>query len=427
MANAQDRRNNMSDIRFIDISDTNCWIVYIMPFSDEEKANRALVEKVQSKCIEDKFFGMGWDVKGAFEYGEEIDETKVEHYRTLYRNNTGYDVSDRALKGYSQIKAGDYVITRLRNSHYYVGRVASNRAEYIYRDDDVNQYFSWGCFVDEWVDLASAKLIPSEIVGRFSQRLHSTIQRVDTYRLRLLIISLYERNTKKGEPRFNVPSLRIGEYNFIRSMNYEELEDLMALFIYERHKAEGFVLLPSSCKVSEPKYEYRFVSPSGETITCQVKNQKEIEPKGYEADKSYKMIYLFSGKWSDDQIKELRNKYNGKSNIFIPSREELFSVLKENKSFGNPYYDFENEPIDATSIKLDGYNRCEKLRRNSSDYRNYTISPDFICFLRKDGLFFSSEFNSLILSYHILGDADDDHKKEIEYANAILSDLNGSK
>lgn len=413
----------MSDIRFIDISDTNCWIVYIMPFSDDEKADRALVEKVQSKCIEDKFFGMGWDVKGAFEYGEEIDETKAEHYKTLYRNNTGYNVSDRALKGYSQIKAGDYVITRLRNSHYYVGRVISKRAEYINRDDDVNQYFSWGCFVDEWVDFASAKSIPSEIVGRFSQRLHSTIQRVDTYRLRLLIIALYERDAKESEPRFNVPNLRIGENNFIRSMNYEELEDLMALFIYERHKVEGFVLLPSSCKISEPKYEYRFVSPSGEIITCQVKNQQHIAPKDYEDDNEYKMIYLFSGKWSDDQIKGFRNKYNGKSNIFIPSREELFSALKANKSFSNPYYDFENAPIDAASIKLDGYNRCEKLQRNSTDYKNYVMSSDYICFLRKDGLFFSSEFNSLILSYHIIGDSDDDHKKEIEYANAILSDL----
>lgn len=415
----------MNSIPFIDISDTNCWMVYIMPFSDEEKADWALVNKVQSKCIENRFFGMGWDLKDAFEYGEEINETKVEYYKTLYRTKTGYDVSDRAVKGYSQIKAGDYVITRLRNSRYYVGRVSS-RAKYIYRDDDINQYFSWGCFVDEWVEFATAESIPSEIVGRFSQRLHSTIQRINTYRLRLLIISMYETNSKEREPRIKVPKLRIGEYNFVRSMNYEELEDLMALFIYERHKSDGFILLPSSCKVSEPKYEYRFVSASGETITCQVKNQENIEPEDYENESAYKMIYVFSGLWSKEQIKTFRDKYNGRTNIYIPSREELFSTLKANKSFSNPYYDFENAPIDTRSVRLDGYNKCEKLNRNSSDYKNYVISPDFICFLRYDGLFFSSEFNSLILSYHILGDSEEAHKKEIEYANAILSDLNHS-
>lgn len=416
----------MNRIPFINISDVNCWMVYIMPFNDTEKSDWNLVNRVQQRCIQDKFFGMGWDLEEVFSFGEIISKEKAEFYKEKYKDKYEgkYSVSDSAMKGYLNIKKGDYVIARLRDSHYYVGKVSSEQAVYLNKDDEDYKYFSWGCYVENWFEFSNVEDIPSEIVGRFSQRLHSTIQRIDPYRLKLLVISLYESRLEKSKREYDVPKLRIGSYNFVRSMDYQELEDLLALFIYERHKDEGYVLLPSSCKINEPEFEYRFVSKGEKPITCQVKNAKWVCPKYYENENAYKVIYLFSGDWSDEEYERFRSIYNNNSNIYIVSRAELFETLKSKGVLFNPFYDFDNPPYSARNINLEGYFCKNKITKKSRDFRNYTISNDFICFYRYSGLFYSSEFDALVLSWHILGDEEDGINKELDAANQILADIN---
>ncbi len=272
--------------------------------------------------------------------------------------------------------------------------------------------------------------VPSEIVGRFSQRLHSTIQKIGPYRLRLLTIAMYE--SRSNHPAvYNIPKLRIGKYNFIRSLNYAELEDLMAFFIYQEHKGEGYMLKPSSCKMAEPKYEFRFMNPLKKIITCQVKNEKNVNPKDYENENDFERIYLFSGKWTEQECADLVAKYNGKSNIHIVSRNELYNCLSANRSFMNPFYDFDNEPVKTTSFSLKGYEKYDVTPNSKKaftnykgdDFRRYMIDDAFICFCRDDCLFYSSEFDALVLSRHLqLGQ--DGQRKEQEYAEMILKDLN---
>lgn len=58
-------------------------------------------------------------------------------------------------------------------------------------------------------------------------------------------------------------------------------------------------------------------------INCQVKNQSDdIIPNEYNDEKSYDKIYLFSGKWKDEDIDKYRKEYAG-TNIYIISKEEL--------------------------------------------------------------------------------------------------------
>lgn len=417
----------MSKIPFINTADVNCWMVYIMPFDDKEKSDWELVNRVQRRCIQDIFFGMGWDLEGAFSFGEILSEEKAELFKEKYQDKFDgeYSVSDSAINGYLNIKKGDFVIARLRDSHYYVGKVSSERAIYLNNpaDEDL-KYFSWGCYVENWFEFSNVEEIPSEIVGRFSQRLHSTIQKISPYRLKFLVISLYESRLEKSQREYNIPKLRIGEYNFVRSMDYQELEDLVALFIYEKHKDEDYALLPSSCKVNEPKFEFRFVSNLGAPITCQVKNEAWVSPENYRKEDSYRSIYLFSGAWSEDDIKNLRGEYNEKSNIYIISRQELFETLLKHKGMLKQFYDYENEYVSAENILLENYNKCEKLTKKSKDFRNYAVSDDFICFYRYDGLFYSAEFDALVLSWHILWDEEDGINKELDATNQILADIN---
>ena len=66
-----------------------------------------------------------------------------------------------------------------------------------------------------------------------------------------------------------------------------------------------------------------------------------------------------------------------------------------------------------------------KIKRNLTDVQFFVHTCD-VCLMypRPDGLFYSSEFDALVLSRHILGDSDEAKKEEQECAEKILQDLN---
>jgi hypothetical protein len=249
---------------------------------------------------------------------------------------------------------------RLKNSHYYVGKVASECAFFMHKpEDSVYSLFSWGATVENWVEYCNDGEVPSEIVGRFSQRLHPTIQRIASYRQRLLVMAMYENELPEPERIINVPKLHIGFNNFIRSLDYMELEDLVALHIAERHNDDGYRLLPSSCKVNQQKFEFRFVAKNKKPIACQVKNQpkEKIKIERYVEETSYEKIYIFSGNWSEDDVFKLRMEYEEYQHIWIISPKELWETLKRNDVFiFNPnFYDFENSTLRPEELPLEGY------------------------------------------------------------------------
>ncbi len=404
----------VAKIPFIDISNINCWMIYLMPFSKDNRTNYDEVIKLQQQCVKEKVFGMGWTVPNLFAFGTPMSKENIDKYRLEYGS-----VSESAIGGYCDIKKGDYVITRLKNGHYIVGRVSSDGAMYINKDEDIYNYFSWGAKVDNWVEYSSDDETPSEIVGRFSQRIHSTIQRIASYRQRLLVISMYEN--KQEEKRFNIPKLRIGENNFVRSLTYMELEDLVALYIAKKHSKDGYTLIPSSCKVSEQNYEFRFVSKGKKPITCQVKNQKNIEIEHYKNEKSFEKIYIFSGTWNKEEVSAKRKEYKNHEQIYIISPHELYEVLKEERFLTNNFYDYDSEPLKPEDLEerliVKGYKKEEKPKGE----KTYSIEQYFICFVNSDGLFYSTEFESLIMSWDVLKE----HNDKERIINNILQDIQG--
>ena len=58
---------NKNYIDFIDITNVNCWMVYLMPFASEDRTNYNLVNNLQQECIKLGIFGMGWAIP-CFEY-----------------------------------------------------------------------------------------------------------------------------------------------------------------------------------------------------------------------------------------------------------------------------------------------------------------------------------------------------------------------
>lgn len=410
----------MRKIPFIDIADTQCWLIYLMPFNSSDRTDYERVLNFQQECIKRGVFGMGWDLD-CLEYGTPMTPENADYYTKAYNDRyepEGWTVSDKSVSSYQSIKKGDYVVTRMKNGHYFVGKVSSDGAYYLYKNND--QFFglfSWGGDVEEWFEYETDDEIPSEIAGRFSQRLHPTIQRVSGYRQRLLVISMYENKVEEGKKAFEIPKLKITPYNFVRSLTYMQLEDLVALYIDKKWHDTGYRLLPSSCKVSQQNYEFRFVAPNRKPITCQVKNQQEIYLDHYVSESGYEFIYIFSGVWDREEIDKLRDKCFSIRGLHIIYPEELFEIFVEYKDiFQNDFYECTDDVLTPDMLSLEGY----ELREKANGEKQYSKSKDFACFTRSDGLFYSTEFGALILSWHIL----DDHKEEIRIANQICNDLN---
>lgn len=420
------RRVKIVNIPFIDISNTNCWLVNLLPFGDNSTIEE--IKRFQAECIKHSVFGMGWDCLYANSpVYTELDETEKEKHIKVCENckEKKCPVSDEILKRYLKVKPGDYVITRLKNAHYYIGKVIT-KAFYSYGKEKI-EHLSWCCKVEKWIEYENESMIPSEILGRFSQRNHSTIEKIAAYRTKLLLISTYEKKIDEKERLFNVPTLHITQNNFCRCLNYTELEDLVYLYIYRKHKDENYLCFPSSAKINRAKFEFSFISSNNEMkpISCQVKNQEYIEIENYVNEPSYRLIYLFSGKWCQKNVDEFRKQY-ADSNIVFISPLELYGLFADYLTYSDKS-DFyitdkkaENNILSDISKFTQKYN-FKKINK-SFCYRNkelnkkqikYDETEDWICF-SSDDLFYSKEFNALILS----GNVD---KEIIEYIKSIIN------
>ncbi len=298
------------DMRLLDIRNINCWIVNLKPGGLERKELEKLQESCRLKCI----FGIGWPLP-------DFSSTKLKltkDIKDIYKEKKN-DISENALENISRVKKGDIMIMRNLNGHYYVSRVIE---EAFYDPDLFNSVLSWKVRVDDWYEYALESDLPMEVCGRFSQRNQSTISRIDNYRLRLLIILSYEKKSNKPIVGENgVPKIKLTRDNFVRSLNYMELENLVCKYISDENKKGNYIMLPSSSKISHPKYEFIFVSNSMKPITCQVKNQAEININDYIDDKDiYEKIYLFSGQKNND-------KKNLLPNIEIIDSDDLYNTL----------------------------------------------------------------------------------------------------
>lgn len=324
----------------ININDINCWIINLKPFDSNVDVN--LIKDFQLNCVKHNVFGIGWHKDG---FSGSLADNKDDFLKKCSDDNS-YNAIKKATDNMNKIEKGDLVIMRLKNTHYYIGQV-SEKAFYKNKVLDskiFNERLSWMCKVNKWIEYSTDEFLPSEIIGRLSQRRQPTISRVANYRQKMLICSAF--NNQYDEKIAGVSKINISIDNFARSLNYMELEDLVCSYIYKSiHTAypeKNYVLLPSSCKTSRPLYEFIFVCPNEKPITCQVKNEAVIDLKQYDDD-NYKKIYVFSDKG-------YANKDTKKPNTEIIEREKLYRLLIDNTGYMNSklsiYYDFNGTGID---------------------------------------------------------------------------------
>lgn len=420
---------------FIDISKIhNCWIVYLLPGGKDN--NPQDIETFQEKCKEHNIFGLGWlDGKIANKYkGRKLNEdNNLKKYINDNDNEFRKNESLRTnLEALNNIKENDLVITRLRNGNYYIGKV--NKEAYFYSNDDIEN-ISWVCDIEKWHEF-SEKDIPADIYGRFSQRRHKTIQRIndtedEPLRQKLLLIKTYIEKSKDKIIDMEIPKVSLNENNFTSALNYMDLENLT--YIYMLSKNPEYNLLPSECKISKVKYEFDLIHTDDSRITCQVKNKEAVPYKDYveDAKQNYNKIYLFSGidiydenKSKDDIIKELEND-NLKNKLIIIDRTKLFDFFVNGPEEENQKSYEIKTVLKILLDKLKKYYKIDKnifkepngweQKRNRCWWKKhvYDQRSDYISFDSSKSIIYSKQFNSLIKLREI---------PDLEYEKEIIED-----
>lgn len=413
-----DMKTTKNGLSYIDISGVDCWIAYLMPFSNENRTPE-IIGRFQSECIKNNVFGMGWNFE-RFEPKSTSDENGryyiTENEKKNYESAcNGNSAAINAFKQYSNMKEGDYVVVRLKNSHYYFGKISCKA--YCYNDKD--DPLSWRCDVERWIEYDTQEDVASEIIGRFSQRIHPTVDRVSNYRLKLTIIASYEN--KSQNKSYNIPKVKINKYNFASCLDYAELEDLVFEYINNKHKNEGYKFYPSSCKINRQKYEFALIQKNKKPITCQVKNHQKINIDDYIKDSDvYEKIYLFSGEGYEKKSNvDLR-----KTNIVIISNDELYSMMSlylENKKLSSFYkFDDQEDPVlDKLDLPSDYFDdkSGKRYSKKASTKVQYKKDNRFICFENND-IFYSDEYDALVINFQ---DKDERKFEIVDYVKNHLS------
>lgn len=329
---------NGININTIEIDKPNCWIVNLKPYG--EGTDNEEIKSFQKNCIEKKIFGIGWINE------KEAPKDGKRHYLADAKKNWVNEGGEKAKESLKKVQKGDLVITRLRDGHIYIGIV--DQPAFYESGIDEKGRLSCMCEVEKWYKIDNQDELPQAICGRLAQRQQRTIERIGNSEIKMLIIFAYE-HLNGTEKIIDIPKVRLTKDNFTRALNYMELEDLVCAYIYDKHKEENYMLLPSSCKVSRPKYEFDFVCCNKRPITCQVKNQNAdaIKISDYENDMDvYEKIYLFSGNGNIEGYPT--------GNIEIINKQDLYYKLidTEDKSIEfmrkrlEKYYDFSNNEMD---------------------------------------------------------------------------------
>lgn len=347
-------------------------------FDDVEISDGELSEELRKKVLEKiKKYNIFNEVEFKDKYIQDIyqkvynkitpkDEKKEDETADNGKESDNKDNGlKKAIRNFFKVEEGDIIITRLKNGTYLIGQVKDGK-KFFKKDKEEKEIlkecksngFSWRCEVDEWVPLQRNEILP-DIIGRFSQRNQNTISSTND-KIKLLALKLYQEKKKnRKKQNIKIPPIILNENNFGRSLNPDELEDLVYLYILNKENNENLILLPSHCKVNEPMYEFYLKDKNNvneKNITCQVKNIHKVEYSDYLKQKDlFKKIYLFSG------INDYGNNVEEDDRVIKIPQTELYRCLIDKIN----YFPFLNNK--EYYINDEKNNNKEKYKNNSNE------------------------------------------------------------
>lgn len=225
-------------------------------------------------CIENGILGFGWPVPTAqITTQDEYRRAAASHYPA----DKGWAKAFRALQTMSE---GDLCWTRDRKGMYYLGRVTGGWT-YVATDAHV-QADIVNIRPCDWKPVGLVEEVPGKVVASF--RPAATVQRILDSTVQFYSALLYNER----EPSTYV--LRKGTPDLFSLLGDEDCEDLVGLWM----QLDGYLLLPSSCKLDTVGYEWVMVHrDTGARAYAQVKSGKNNLRPGEYADSQH-LVYLFT-------------------------------------------------------------------------------------------------------------------------------------
>ena len=175
---------------------------------------------------------------------------------------TQYKSFDSVCRMAEDVKEGDLLWMRSRNEgKYYIARVKAN-STWVFREDAVQIDAANQLTNIDWypaTDKADEESVPGAVATSFI--MGSAIQRIKKNGVEAYSQMLYNRVHDSALDLFNYPDpvLSLCEKHFYSLLQPEDVEDLLALWLYD---TKGYVCIPSTNKIATPKYECVLVDPN---------------------------------------------------------------------------------------------------------------------------------------------------------------------
>ena len=220
---------------------------------------------VADYCLKNHVAAMGWSLREltqAERSGIHIFLDYCKLARTQYKSFAS------VCRMVEDVKEGDLLWMRSRNEgKYYIARVKAN-STWVFREDAVQMDAANQLTNIDWypaTDKADEESVPGAVATSFIKG--STIQRIKKNGVEEYSQMLYNRVHDSALDLFNYPdpALSLCEKHFYSLLQPEDVEDLLALWLYDK---KGYVCIPSTNKIATPKYECVLVDPNDLKHRC---------------------------------------------------------------------------------------------------------------------------------------------------------------
>lgn len=247
------------------------------------KGSSGSVGKRSSKYfIENNCVSCGWSLDG-IAVRNEINNS-LERYKEIWGKEYG-ESRNWGYQGVKQLfdnlKKGDYIWTR-HEGVYYLAKV-EDKPENLFSFDSSQNALDYDCSAHlkniKWKKIGTEEAVPGS-VSTYSRNRKALI-RIDNHNEiidKMTLLSIFSANQLGDKIDFSINSKK----EIFKYLDPNNIEDLCALWLFKKY---GYIVIPSTNKLSTEKYEFVLVDPEScdqKLIYVQVKNGRtEIDPYKY--------------------------------------------------------------------------------------------------------------------------------------------------
>lgn len=372
-------------------------------------------KSIAQYCLQNNVAAMGWSLDHLT--AEERKSIKTfEDYKVLA--DQIYTDYNSVIRLHDYVKENDIIWMRSADEgKYYFGRVASD-SKWVFNESAVGIDAANQLTNIHWYPAsitADEESVPGAITTAFIRG--TTFQRIHKYGIEDYSRMLYNMAHKSEEKGFKYPdiNLELNEETFYSLLQPEDVEDLLSLWLFDKY---GYVCIPSTNKISTPKYECVLLDPGAikrKHIYLQVKKGKiDIHAADYKNLNGD--VYLLTTEGQVIGVEKYPNIYSvSATDIYSFAIDpEKANIIPENILFWIKFMtDVENInlPSDSnkgimfdTNLSYSATNELEMLSENKVSA--YGAAKRFVnSFLKGDYVLFYSKGKGIIAVGRIKSDS----------------------